>query len=621
MDTPSTQFNASLLHKICGGTLHHNWGDGHGFEIHTSRITKGHVFIALNGEKAKGASFLPQAFKAGAVGAIVGEQDLPSNMDSLGPFLVVPDAYQALLKIAAYCRSRFKGPVVAITGSVGKTSLKEMLSLALSSSFKGYASGGNFNNHIGLPLCLANLDLAAEVGIFELGMSAPGEISTLTSLVRPNLAVITEVAAAHSVNFADLKDIFKAKLEIIEGLEDYQGVGVSHSALRRSFPSAFKKTLVFNQGNEFAPAAEEICEAKGINFVTFAPLPQSLLQKSSVAKNAKPRVTSDGASSEGARGSQPISKEAEFLYLGSVVKVQAPKLSCLEKPGAAAQTSPHSQGLSGFSSLPQSGGALTPWDHAKMAPQGATQPINQGSLVHNLTEEIEQLSCPYGYLVVDQQVKGSFGGQQLEFGLPSLYEHKALLAVVALGVARLLGADVKRAAQAMSKYQEPPGRGRLTSLYVPPRGWHNPTDKAKAQPRWALLLDDSYNASPISMQKGLEALGRSDLPKVGKILVVGDMLELQNPAAEHAKIVTIINLLKPQAVFTLGAHFKEAAKDISADIEVSSFLDHRVLAEKLTYYIIDHDMMFLVFFKGSYSSQVHQVVEAVQAWGKKHKLS
>ncbi len=182
-------------------------------EIDSRKVRPGDLFVAIKGENFDGHDFIDKAFAAGAIAAVV-SREVPVK----GNFLMVTDTLQALADIGGYNRNRSTAKVVGITGSVGKTSTKEMLKLALSIHGRTYATSGNYNNHIGTPLNLANLPLDTQYAVFEMGMNHAGEISYLTKMVRPHVAIVTGVEEVHREFFAGIDDIAKAKSEIFEGL-------------------------------------------------------------------------------------------------------------------------------------------------------------------------------------------------------------------------------------------------------------------------------------------------------------------------------------------------------------------------------------------------------------------
>ncbi len=201
--------------------------------INSNTILKNEIFLAIKGKNLDGHDYVNQAFKNGAQAAIVNEQFYNLHKDRYkdNNLLVVKDTYKALVDIANFKRTTFKGKVVAITGSMGKTTLKEMLVCCLSKYYKVHYTVGNYNNHIGLPLCLSNLDNSYDISVLELGMSSEGEISFLSNLVKPHIATITEVTAAHLEFFSSIDDILKAKLEILEGLSPQSCFFINKSSL------------------------------------------------------------------------------------------------------------------------------------------------------------------------------------------------------------------------------------------------------------------------------------------------------------------------------------------------------------------------------------------------------
>ena len=181
------------------------------------QLQPGDLYIAIKGEKFDGHSFVGEVIRQGA--ALVVVEHLLDNVPAERQ-IVVENTLKAYGQIGAYNRSRFKGTVIGLTGSAGKTTTKEELKFALSLFGKVYATQGNHNNHIGVPLTLCELDMDADYAIIELGMSAKGEISNLVSYVKPDMAIITNVYPMHIEFFENFEGIAEAKAEIFEGLKD-----------------------------------------------------------------------------------------------------------------------------------------------------------------------------------------------------------------------------------------------------------------------------------------------------------------------------------------------------------------------------------------------------------------
>lgn len=179
-------------------------------------IRNGDLFIAIKGEKFDGHDFVADVISKGAALAVV--EKLIPNVPVIRQ-IVVPNALEAYGKLGAYVRSQFKGKVIGLTGSAGKTTTKEEIKFILSKFAPVYATSGNFNNGVGVPRTLCNMDMNAEYAVIEMGMSAKGEISQLVSWVKPDIALITNVYPMHIEFFPNFKGIAEAKAEIFEGLK------------------------------------------------------------------------------------------------------------------------------------------------------------------------------------------------------------------------------------------------------------------------------------------------------------------------------------------------------------------------------------------------------------------
>jgi UDP-N-acetylmuramoyl-tripeptide--D-alanyl-D-alanine ligase len=185
--------------------------------IDTRSIGPESLFIGMKGEKLDGNDYVIQAFNSGALLCIIDKEI--EGIDNFGKQIIkVPDSFEALYKLARYNRNRNKGKFIGVTGSVGKTSTKEMLSLAFSKQGNVYASYGNYNNHYGLPLCMSNMPKDSEFNIFEMGMSSKGEIQKLSKLCLPDIAIVTDIGPAHLEFFSSISGIASAKSEIYDGM-------------------------------------------------------------------------------------------------------------------------------------------------------------------------------------------------------------------------------------------------------------------------------------------------------------------------------------------------------------------------------------------------------------------
>ena len=187
-----------------------------GFSIDTRSLQSGDVFVALK-DVRDGHAFVSSAFERGAAAAIVEVGYARSAED--GALLRVENSLKGLEGIARAARARGNSSIVAVTGSVGKTGTKEMLSACLATCGPVHASEKSYNNHWGVPLTLARMPSTARFGVFEIGMNHAGEITPLTKLVRPHVAIITTVEPVHLAYFGSVAEIAEAKAEIFSGLE------------------------------------------------------------------------------------------------------------------------------------------------------------------------------------------------------------------------------------------------------------------------------------------------------------------------------------------------------------------------------------------------------------------
>ncbi|MDM9620957.1 UDP-N-acetylmuramoylalanyl-D-glutamyl-2,6-diaminopimelate--D-alanyl-D-alanine ligase [Rhizobium sp. S96] len=189
-----------------------------GISIDSRSIGPGEAFFAIKGDRVDGHDYASMAMANGASLLVVSESRLPAMGRLTVPMIVVEDVLAALGKLGLAARARSRAQIIAVTGSVGKTTTKEMLRRVLSPSGKVHASVASFNNHWGVPLTLARMPLDTYFGVFEVGMNHPDEIRPLVKMIEPHVAVITTIAPAHLGNFKSIKEIATAKAEIFEGV-------------------------------------------------------------------------------------------------------------------------------------------------------------------------------------------------------------------------------------------------------------------------------------------------------------------------------------------------------------------------------------------------------------------
>jgi UDP-N-acetylmuramoyl-tripeptide--D-alanyl-D-alanine ligase len=206
-----------------GGASARDWS-ATGVSIDSRTLRPGDLFVALK-DARDGHEFVGAVLARGAAAALVSRR--PENVAEDAPLLMVADVMDGLRALARAARGRFGGKVAAVTGSVGKTSTKEMLRTALAAQGRVHAAEKSYNNHWGVPLTLARLPRDADYAVLEIGMNAPGEIEPLARLAAPDVAVVTTVAPVHLAAFRDIGGIAREKASVFRGLRP-GGVAVMH---------------------------------------------------------------------------------------------------------------------------------------------------------------------------------------------------------------------------------------------------------------------------------------------------------------------------------------------------------------------------------------------------------
>lgn len=210
-------FTLKEIAEYTGGTL---FGDGEiavsAFCTDSREAGPGKMFVPIRGERTDAHRFIPNVFAAGAA-ATFSEAPIP---DAAGPVVVVPEPKKALQDVAARYRDRFSIPFVGITGSVGKTTTKEMVALALSVGKRVLKTAGNANSQIGLPLTVLRVDETHEAAVVELGMSMPGEMARIAAVARPTVAIMTNIGVSHIEFLKTRENILAEKLHIADYLPE-----------------------------------------------------------------------------------------------------------------------------------------------------------------------------------------------------------------------------------------------------------------------------------------------------------------------------------------------------------------------------------------------------------------
>lgn len=405
-----------------------------GISIDSRSLKPGEAFFAIKGEAMDGHDFATAAVKAGAGLLVVAEGKLPALGRLTAPMIVVPDVLAALEKAGAAARARTQAKIIAVTGSVGKTTTKEALRHVLSSVGKVHASDKSFNNHWGVPLTLARMPEDCDYAVFEVGMNHPGEIRPLVKLVRPHVAIVTLIAPAHLGHFKNLDEIARAKAEIFEGIE----------------PDGY---ALINRDDERWKLLEKLARNAGVaHIVGFG---------------------------ENARAHFKLMRHELFA------------------------------------------------DHSTIA------------------------------------VK--IGGKEItaEIGAPGRHIVQNALAV--LGAARLVGADLGKAAAALGSLTAESGRGKRHTLQHPGGPF--------------ALIDESYNANPVSMKAAIDLLAATPISGKGRrVAVLGDMLELGSHSAKlHAALAEPIAGAGIDLVLMGGPDMKALAEALPGAIQS----EYRASADEL----------------------------------------
>ena len=246
----SDAFWAATCPIACPGAIQ----DVTGISIDSRTISPGDAFFAIKGDRFDGHAFARSALDAGAAVVVLNNVQKDAFADLVERVIFVDDVLSALERLGVAARDRVKGKVIAITGSVGKTSTKDALRTALAPSGRIHAANASFNNHWGVPLTLARMPADTEFGIFEVGMNHAGEIRELIAMVKPHLAVVTTVVAAHIGNFDNIEGIAAAKSEIFEGIVPNGAVLINADNPFDAYLTAIAKRLKIEHIHHFGRA-------------------------------------------------------------------------------------------------------------------------------------------------------------------------------------------------------------------------------------------------------------------------------------------------------------------------------------------------------------------------------
>jgi UDP-N-acetylmuramoyl-tripeptide--D-alanyl-D-alanine ligase len=223
-----------------------------GISIDSRTLEPGDLFFAIRGDAHDGHDHVARAFEAGAAAAVVSRERAP-QLAALGAAFAVEDTLNAMERLGAAARARSTAKIVAVTGSVGKTTVKEMLRAMLTTCGATHASAASYNNHWGVPLTLARMPANARFGVFEMGMNHAGEIVPLTRMTRPHVALVTTIAPVHIEHLGSIEAIADAKAEIFLGLEPHGTAVLNRDApqferLKKAAAARGARVLSFGRG-------------------------------------------------------------------------------------------------------------------------------------------------------------------------------------------------------------------------------------------------------------------------------------------------------------------------------------------------------------------------------------
>jgi UDP-N-acetylmuramoyl-tripeptide--D-alanyl-D-alanine ligase len=223
-----------------------------GVSIDSRTLESGDLFIAIKGAALDGHDHVARAFESGGAAAVV-SRGRAGRLAAFGPLFVVDDTLNAMERLGVAARARSKARIVAVTGSVGKTTVKEMLRAMLSACGATHASAHSYNNHWGVPLTLARMAASARYGVFEIGMNHAGEIAPLTRMARPHAALVTTIAPVHIEHLGSIEAIADAKAEIFLGLEPSGAATLNRDApqferLAKAAAARGARVLTFGRG-------------------------------------------------------------------------------------------------------------------------------------------------------------------------------------------------------------------------------------------------------------------------------------------------------------------------------------------------------------------------------------
>ena len=472
------------------GVLQYAPTDLEGVSIDSRTLNKGNIFFAIKGENLDGHNFVSQAIGKGASAVVITESKggdfTPIALDSV-PFILISDSKKALQGLALWYRKKFSPKVIAVTGTNGKTTTKDMIASVLAKKYKVLKSPKSYNNQIGLPLTLFQLNPEIEVIVVELGTSNLGEIGNLTQIALPDVGVITNIGPAHLETFGSLERIAKTKFELLDEMS-FDGISVLNiddKLIQKRAKKEKRKNLTYALKNEADYQATDI-KFSDDGFVSFS-------------------VNSSGV---------------------SIFRLTRGKAKALHSKGSTSAT-----------------------------------------------------------------FDKSFG-QKFPVHLKLLGEHNVYNALAAFVCGELLGVEREKIKQALEEYTPSELRMELVKI------------------GGITIINDSYNANPVSMRNALLTLKRME-NRGRKAAVLGDMLELGEKEIDfHKEIGRFVASSKLDLLLTIGKlsnFIASEAKNSGMDSKnIISFHNNSDLRSYLKENLVDGD---LILVKGSRKMKLEEVVK------------
>lgn len=481
---------SEILEALSGELLEQNLPENLEIDevvIDSLKTSKNGLFIAIRGKKNNGHDFIDQAI-INSCSVVLVDQKITHKT----PTLLVKNTFTALYKLAEFSRQRSKAKIIALTGSVGKTGTKDMLELVFKTQGenpgKTFATTGNLNNHIGLPLSLCNFPRDCDYGIFEMGMNHAGEIEPLSNLAKPHLAIVTNVGPVHIEFFKNEEEIAAAKAEIFSGL-----VG--------------EKIALLNFDNPHFEFLKQ--QAQGLKTFSFG-----------------------------------------------------------EKTGADYQITTI---IPANAALKES--ALEVNDETLCIPtQAGMKTKNPCKINNNLVT---------AKLPSDKKVSYQINSQ-----------HPAVIfnSIIVVACLDLLGNDLEKGISALKNLESKTGRGKITEA------------------KGVVIIDESYNASLLSMHAGLEYASnlKKTLGKKRVIAALGDMLELGEKSAEiHEKTLSFLSEFNIDFAVLVGEKMSNAAKKLPKNL-YQTFPDSSSASLAIRGLVKDGDILYV---KGSRGMKMENIIQ------------